>query len=110
MVERAPRSHDQPHIHYGLIASGNQVMKHGITSDRLAREKGVLCFEMEAAGLVDELPSLIIRGICDYSDSHKGKVWQPYAALSAAAFAKELLLRLPFRGQYGTVGIVSLFS
>ncbi|KAF3096547.1 hypothetical protein TWF102_006527 [Orbilia oligospora] len=97
IVGRESRPHDQPYIHYGLIASGNQVMKHGITRDRLAREKNVLCFEMEAAGIMDELPSLVIRGICDYSDSHKNKVWQPYAALSAAAFAKELLLQLPFR-------------
>ncbi|RVD84933.1 uncharacterized protein DFL_003269 [Arthrobotrys flagrans] len=97
IVKRASRPHDRPYIHYGLIASGNQVMKHGITRDCLAREKNVLCFEMEAAGVMDELPSLVIRGICDYSDSHKNKVWQPYAALSAAAFAKELLLRLPFR-------------
>ncbi|KAF3204620.1 hypothetical protein TWF106_001503 [Orbilia oligospora] len=100
IVGRESRPHDQPYIHYGLIASGNQVMKHGITRDCLAREKNVLCFEMEAAGIMDELPSLVIRGICDYSDSHKNKVWQPYAALSAAAFAKELLLQLPFRGYY----------
>ncbi|KAF3910411.1 hypothetical protein ABW20_dc0104118 [Dactylellina cionopaga] len=97
MVVERPFRPDQPYIHYGLVASGNQVMKHGITRDRLSREKGILCFEMEAAGLMDELPTLVVRGICDYSDSHKNKIWQQYAALSAAAFAKELLLRLPFR-------------
>ncbi|KAK6495590.1 hypothetical protein TWF481_002638 [Arthrobotrys musiformis] len=97
VVKRPPRPHDQPYIHYGLIASGNQVMKHGITRDCIAREKGVLCFEMEAAGLTNVLPSLVVRGICDYSDSHENEVWQPYAALSAAAFAKELLFRLPLR-------------
>ncbi|KAK6527333.1 hypothetical protein TWF281_010518 [Arthrobotrys megalospora] len=97
LVERPTRlSQDWPYVHYGLIASGNQVMKHGMTRDKLSRERGVLCFEMEAAGL-DELPSLVIRGICDYADSHKNKEWQPYAALSAAAFARELLLQLPFR-------------
>ncbi|KAK6528956.1 hypothetical protein TWF694_004183 [Orbilia ellipsospora] len=94
LEERNLRSDDEPHIHYGLIASGNQVMKHGMTRDTLARKHGVLCFEMEAAGLVDSLPTLVVRGICDYSDSHKSKQWQPYAALSAAAFAKALLLRL----------------
>ncbi|KAK6520162.1 hypothetical protein TWF506_000446 [Arthrobotrys conoides] len=97
VLYRDSRPHDQPYVHYGLIASGNQVMKHGITRDSLAREKNILCFEMEAAGIMDELPTLVIRGICDYSDSHKNKVWQPYAALSAAAFARELLLQLPFR-------------
>ncbi|KAK6350166.1 hypothetical protein TWF696_006410 [Orbilia brochopaga] len=99
VVEGPPRAraHDQPYVHYGLIASGNQVMKHGKTRDLLAQEKEVLCFEMEAAGLMDEMPTMIIRGICDYSDSHKNKLWQPYAAFAAAAFAKKLLSKLPPR-------------
>jgi nucleoside phosphorylase len=66
-------------------------MKHGITRDKIAKEEGVICFEMEAAGLMDNFPCLVIRGICDYADSHKNKIWQPYAAATAAAFARELL-------------------
>ncbi|KAF3917689.1 hypothetical protein AA313_de0209527 [Arthrobotrys entomopaga] len=97
ILERPPRLNEEPVIHYGLIASGNQVMKHGRTRERLSREKNILCFEMEAAGIVDELPTLVIRGICDYCDSHKNKIWQPYAAIAAAAFAKELVLQLPLR-------------
>jgi hypothetical protein len=38
---------------------------------------------------------LVIRGICDYSDTHKNKEWQGYAAMAAAAYAKDLLLRIP---------------
>ncbi|KAJ5689106.1 hypothetical protein N7462_003498 [Penicillium macrosclerotiorum] len=91
LVFRESRASDYPSIHYGLIASGNQVMKHGKTRDQLARELGILCFEMEAAGLMDHFPCLIIRGICDYADSHKNKQWQEYAAAAAAAYAKELL-------------------
>ncbi|KAK6499548.1 hypothetical protein TWF506_004177 [Arthrobotrys conoides] len=91
------RYQSEPYLHYGLIASGNQVMKDSITRDKLSKDTGVLCFEMEAAGLMDKLPSLVIRGICDYSDTHKNKIWQPYAALAAAAFARELLIRLPHR-------------
>src|SRR5271155_5271618 len=80
-------------IHYGLIASGNQVMRHGVERDEISKGlSGVLCFEMEAAGLVNEFPCIVIRGICDYADSHKNDVWQKYAAATAAAFAKELLL------------------
>ncbi|KAF2189136.1 hypothetical protein K469DRAFT_502111, partial [Zopfia rhizophila CBS 207.26] len=61
-------------IHYGTIASGNQVMKDGVTRDRLNAELGgVLCFEMEAAGLVNDFPCLVVRGICDYAESHKNK-------------------------------------
>ncbi|KAF4856282.1 Vegetative incompatibility protein HET-E-1 [Colletotrichum siamense] len=50
---------------------------------------------MEAAGMMDILPCLPIRGICDYSDSHKNKSWQRYAAATAAALATELLAVLP---------------
>lgn len=89
-IERIDRDDTDPIIHYGNIASGNQVIKHGVTRDRLGKELGVLCFEMEAAGLQD-FPYLVIRGICDYADSHKNKKWQEYAAATAAAFAKELL-------------------
>ena len=60
-------------------------------------EMGVLCFEMEAAGLMDSFPCLVIRGICDYADSHKNTRSQPYAAGTAAAYAKDLLLEVaPF--------------
>ena len=90
-IQRSPRSPD-PVIHYGVIASGNQVMRNGMERDRISRELGgVLCFEMEAAGLINTFPCLVIRGICDYSDSHKNKDWQAYAAAVAAAYAKELL-------------------
>ncbi|GKT51921.1 5'-methylthioadenosine/S-adenosylhomocysteine nucleosidase [Colletotrichum spaethianum] len=88
---RPLRESNNPHIHYGGVASGNQVVKDGKTRDRLAKELGVICFEMEAAGLVDQFPCMIVRGICDYADSHKNKQWQRYAAATAAAYAKELL-------------------
>ncbi|KAF3316651.1 hypothetical protein TWF173_001933 [Orbilia oligospora] len=94
-IIRAPRISLNPAIFYGTIGSGNQVMKDGITRDKLASEKDILCFEMEAAGLMDHFPCLVIRGICDYADSHKNKRWQEYAAATAAAYAKELLCTIP---------------
>jgi nucleoside phosphorylase len=80
-------------IHYGLIASGNQVIKDATIRDSLNKDLGVevLCVEMEAAGLMDNFPCIVIRGICDYADSHKNEDWQEHAAAVAAAFAKELL-------------------
>lgn len=98
MKDRPPRNRNVPVIHYGTIASGNQVMKDGITRDRLREQLDVLCFEMEAAGLMDSFPCLVIRGISDYADSHKNKRWQEYAAATAAAYAKELLCII--RGKY----------
>jgi nucleoside phosphorylase len=94
-VARLAREESGPMVHYGLIASGNQVIKHGKTRERLRRELNILCFEMEAAGLMDNFPCLVIRGICDYADTHKNKEWQLYAAAAAAAYAKELLYTIP---------------
>ncbi|KAF4456499.1 ankyrin 3, partial [Fusarium albosuccineum] len=95
LVPRKKRSTDNPMIHYGTIASGNQVMRNGIQRDNVARQLDAICFEMEAAGLMGILPCLPIRGICDYSDSHKNKEWQKHAAATAAAYARELLGVLP---------------
>jgi hypothetical protein len=92
---RPPREHQEPVIHYGLIGSANQVVKDSLRRDQLAQDLGVYCVEMEAAGLMNDFPCLVIRGICDYADSHKNKEWQGYAATVAAAYAKELLLVVP---------------
>ncbi|KAJ6438029.1 putative AC9 transposase [Purpureocillium lavendulum] len=68
-------------------------MKNAKERDHLSQdpELNVLCFEMEAAGLMNNFPCLVIRGICDYSDSHKNDEWHKYAALAAAAYAREFL-------------------
>ncbi|UDD64882.1 hypothetical protein AFCA_012083 [Aspergillus flavus] len=96
MIQRNERADNIPMIYYGAIASGNQVMRDGVERDKISSEfGGVLCFEMEAAGLMNTFPCLVIRGICDYADSHKNKRWQPYAAGTAAAYAKELLGVIP---------------
>lgn len=93
LVPRPERNEDEddPVIHYGLIGSANQLMKDASVRDSIAAEKGVLCFEMEAAGLMNHFPCLVIRGICDYADSHKNKEWQGYAAMTAAAYARDIL-------------------
>ncbi|KAK2020746.1 purine and uridine phosphorylase [Colletotrichum zoysiae] len=93
--DKRDKEDNNPAIHYGLIASGNQLIKDARKRDELAAERGVLCFEIEAAGLINHFPCLVIRGICDYSDSHKNKEWQGFAAMMAAAYAKVLLLRIP---------------
>lgn len=95
LVQREERSNSVPAVHYGTIASGNRVMKDAVERDAISQALGgVLCFEMEAAGLMNNFPCLVIRGISDYSDSHKNDGWQRYAAATAAAFAKELLNHL----------------
>ena len=95
MVKRHDRDADEELVHFGLIGSGNQVIRDALFRDKLYRDEKIICFEMEAAGLTEDFECLVIRGICDYCDSHKNKIWQPYAAGIAAAYAKELLLTLP---------------
>jgi nucleoside phosphorylase len=89
-IQREARDDQHPVVHYGVIASGNELIKNAAERDRLGEALGAKCVEMEAAGL-NEFPCIVIRGICDYADAHKNDVWQKYAATTAAAFAKELL-------------------
>lgn len=97
LVKRKERkTFRQVTIHYGTIASDNVVMRDAEVRDRHSSDDdlNILCFEMEAAGLMNDLRCLVIRGICDYADSHKNDDWHNYAALVAAAYARELLLVL----------------
>ena len=96
LVERSERPDPKvPIFHRGQILSGNSVIKNSDRRDELSREyPHARCFEMEAAGVVDQTHCLVIRGIADYADSHKNGMWQPYAAGTAAAFARELLLTI----------------
>ncbi|KAI9148819.1 putative ankyrin repeat protein [Paramyrothecium foliicola] len=97
LVTREERADDEdnPTIHYGLIASANTLIMDARVRDILIKQKDILCFEMEAAGLMNHFPCLVVRGICDYSDTHKNKDWQGYAAMTAAAYTKALLARIP---------------
>ncbi|KAE8346111.1 hypothetical protein BDV24DRAFT_177004 [Aspergillus arachidicola] len=95
LVNRPTRSSTEPRIHYGLIASCNQLMKGAKPRDRLARQLGIICFEMEAAGLMDHFTCLVIRGISHYAEFRKNDQWHGYATATAAAYAKELLSVVP---------------
>ncbi|KAI9155263.1 hypothetical protein HJFPF1_07844 [Paramyrothecium foliicola] len=64
-------------VHIGAVASGD----------------GAIAFEMEGAGVWDEVPSLVVKGVCDYADSHKNKGWQNFAAATAASTCKAVLER-----------------
>ncbi|KAL2808184.1 hypothetical protein BJX63DRAFT_424818 [Aspergillus granulosus] len=78
-------------IHIGTVASADTVMKSGEHRDYLAESEGVIGFEMEGAGVWNNISCIIIKGVCDYADSHKNKAWQAYAAATGAATAKAFL-------------------
>ena len=87
-------------------------MKSGQHRDRIAAEEGVIGFEMESAGRWDYIPTIMIKSVCDYADSHKNKKWQEYAATTAAACTKALLeewrtVDRPLQGIFSMLGTAS---
>ena len=92
LVDRARRSEsEKPLIHFGPFASGDTVMKSGHHRDKLIRAAKVIAFEMEGAGTWHILPTIVVKSVCDYADSHKNKAWQSYSAVASAACMKALL-------------------
>ncbi|KAL7903885.1 hypothetical protein GGI35DRAFT_464829 [Trichoderma velutinum] len=87
---------NSPIIHYGAIASGEQLIMDAVIRNEVAEQKGVLCFEREAARIVNKYPCLVVRGISNYSDTHKNKEWEGYAGMVASAYAKSLLHEIRF--------------
>lgn len=81
----------QPVIYFGAIGSSDMVMKSGRDRDKVATAKDVIGFEMEGAGVSRNMPTLVVKSVCDYADSHKNKDWQKYAAAAAAGCMKALL-------------------
>jgi nucleoside phosphorylase len=98
-VERSCKPKAKPDIHFGSVASGDRVMRSGEERDKLAETEGVSAFDMEAAGVWEYLPCILVKGVCDYADSHKNKAWQEYAALAAAACTKAVLEQWPKKGE-----------
>ncbi|KAI1038079.1 hypothetical protein LB503_012034 [Fusarium chuoi] len=102
--KKIPREHREdlpegadfaPEIFIGRVGSGNTVMKSGLDRDRIAAGHNIIAFEMEGAGIWDEVLCIIVKGICDYADSHKNKTWQDFAAATAASVAKAILKWFP---------------
>ncbi|KAH7384609.1 hypothetical protein BKA66DRAFT_584016 [Pyrenochaeta sp. MPI-SDFR-AT-0127] len=63
-VARQPRESGVVVVHYGTIASG-WVIKNAAERDNVSADLGgIFCFDMEAAGLMDNFRCLVIRSIC----------------------------------------------
>ncbi|KAF3101494.1 hypothetical protein TWF103_007911 [Orbilia oligospora] len=83
-------------IHYGSIASSNRMVNNGVERNSICAKLGdILCLDIGLAGLMDVIPFLAIRGICNYSDSHRNDIWEPYASITAASVAKDILMIVP---------------
>jgi nucleoside phosphorylase len=69
------------------------VIKSAVHRDKIASQEKVIAFEMEGAGVWDEVPCVVVKGVCDYADSHNYNGWQNFAAATAASAAKAILER-----------------
>ena len=99
--ELSGHSHGFPKIHYAAIASADRLLRDEAYRDRLVRRHGdVSAVEMEGSGIatasdLHEAHWFVVRGVADYCDTSKNAIWQPYAAMTAAAYARALLAHAP---------------
>ncbi|KAL2203559.1 purine and uridine phosphorylase [Sarocladium strictum] len=78
-------------VHVGTFGTGDTVMKSGTDRDLIASKDSIDAFEMESAGVWDQRPTIVLKSVCDYADSHKNDDWHGYAAGVAALGLKVLL-------------------
>ncbi|KAE8344488.1 nucleoside phosphorylase domain-containing protein [Aspergillus arachidicola] len=99
-LKRGPGNREAgPHVYYGTIASGNMVIKDAGARDLLVQKHGVLCFEMEAAGLMNtNFPCLVIRGVSDYADSHKNDSMKYRTHCALISYGLHSMVKLKFLG------------
>jgi nucleoside phosphorylase len=89
-------ANDDPQVHRGAIGSADRLVRDAILRDDLAGRYHIKAVEMEASGIAAaaelyERSWFMVRGVADYGDRSKNEVWQPYAALVAAAYVRALL-------------------
>jgi nucleoside phosphorylase len=96
---------ERTRVWYGPIGSGDQLLKSSQVRDEIRAKHDVIGLEMEAAGVLNEIPVGNIRGVCDYGDERKNKDWQPYAAAMAAAFAKAVLVEITPKSAAPSTGV-----
>lgn len=80
-----------PEVHLDLMGSGDVAIKSATRRNRIAQEENLLGFEMEAACMWDNFPTIVAKAVGDYADSHKDRSWQNYASVVAASCMKALL-------------------
>ncbi len=91
-------------IHVGPMASGNVVVKDGVTWDMLKAlgVRTVLGLEMEAAAIAQTAQRLavphwvVVKGVMDYADPKKDDRIKSFAARASAEVLLRLLQSVPF--------------
>ncbi|CAG0914477.1 unnamed protein product [Notodromas monacha] len=102
-----PKFEGIPRIHIGTVGCGREVINGGSQLRReIASRHGIRAFDSEFDQVLESIVGnrkdcwVAIRGIADYRDGTRGKEWQPYAALAAAAFMKTLVCTMDVARHY----------
>ena len=95
--ERRP---GQPKVFHGPIAAANVLLKNPEKRNYLRERFFAKAVEMEGSGIADaahqgSVDYLVIRGTCDYCNRNKNDVWQKYAAVIAASYARIFISSIP---------------
>jgi len=95
LEEREPRKEwERTLVWYGKIGSGGTLGRSARRRDELRDAYDIIGLETEAAGIMNTIAVGVVRGVCDYGDAKKNKEWQPYAAATAAAYAKAVICQI----------------
>ncbi|KAL8368320.1 hypothetical protein RB599_003983 [Gaeumannomyces hyphopodioides] len=80
-----------PNIIMGKVACGNATIQSALHRDHIARTSHAIAFGYGEASGWDNVPCILIKGVCDYADNHNNKTWRKFAAATAASVAVAIL-------------------
>ncbi|XP_012940399.1 uncharacterized protein LOC101864404 isoform X2 [Aplysia californica] len=90
---------ESPTMRFGVFGAGRPV-KSEMSRHDFASRYGITSFDTEFDQVLESIVGnrkdsfMFVRGLADYVDGSKNKEWQPYAALSAAAVVKFIIMSL----------------
>ena len=94
----------EPVLRNGAIGAGKPIIKDDMLRQDFTLRHQCVAMDTEFDQVIESIRGnrkdsfVFIRGICDYLDGTKNVTWQPYAALSAAAFMRSVIESLPVAG------------
>jgi nucleoside phosphorylase len=69
-ISREPRDEsERTRVWYGKIGSGNSMVRNPRRRNELRDRYDLVSLEMEAAGIINILPTGMVRGVCDYGNA-----------------------------------------
>ncbi|KAK1956062.1 hypothetical protein LY78DRAFT_547866, partial [Colletotrichum sublineola] len=73
-----------PEIIIDAIGPGDTATKSAEHRNKVSKKHDIFAYEMDGAGVRDEQPSIVVKEICGYADTHKNDQWQTLAVMPTA--------------------------